>query len=477
MSDPAWTNLPIKTAASDALRKNTGDCKWEATSSKTADPNKCNLTMADLIGVNSSGQEKENVESKFSSLREPDRVCVVLNGHGKLGSVYTQVARILARQGGWKRKKTTTGRFHMVFGEAGGVGIPFKRFSQVFRYDYGIKPLVNYNRNCKSITDKAMLTQTLVKYFGGNKFSDENKFLPETFLFWPGRDEVSQHLLFQTSFKRNIGGNIWIVKPCNESHGKGIFLSSDYDEIIDHINSQPDGSKPWLVQRYVENPVLLRGGRKFDMRIWVLLTHDFKVYIHREGVIRTSSVTYDTSDLRNKFIHMTNHSIQEEHEDFGKHEEGNEIFFENFHRSNIFEEDISLEEDILPQVKDIVRETFLAAKPVLEKIEEIDDYHSFMFFGFDFIVDSNSKVWLIEVNASPAVAKPLLPKVAADIIKTAIDPIFPRPNCSDSQESDFELVFESKGNCGYVANMPAPETLEDVEIESFGQQESVTRKK
>lgn len=477
MSDPAWTKLPIKTAATEALHKNTGDVQWEATSSMDADPNKCSLTMADLLGVNNSEQEKENMESKNSVIQEPDRVCVVLNGHGKLGSVYTQVARILARQGGWKRKRKTTGRFHMVFGEAGGVGIPFKRFSQVFRYDYGIKPLVNYNRNCKSITDKAMLTQTLVKYFGENKISKSERFLPETFLFWPGRDEVSQHKLFENSFNKSNESNVWIVKPCNESHGNGIFLSSDYGEIIGHINDQQDGSKPWLVQRYIANPALLCDGRKFDIRIWVLLTHDFKVYIHREGVIRTSSVAYDNSDLKNKFIHLTNHSIQEEHEDFGKHEEGNEIFFENFQRSNVLELDISLEDDIMPQVKEIVRDTFLAAKPVLERIEEIDDYHSFMFFGFDFMVDADGKVWLLEVNASPAVAKPLLPRVASDIIKTAIDPIFPRPNCTDSQKSEFEIVFESKGNCGYVANMPAPETLEGIEIESFGQNDAVARKK
>jgi len=476
MSDPAWTNVPIRTAATESMRKNSTDVQWDAVSNSTADPNNCTLTMADLIDTSTAKLEKENMESKSASSNEPDRVCVVLNGHGKLGSVYSQVSRMLARQGGWRRKKNTNGRFHMVFGEAGGVGIPFKRFSQVFRYDYGIKPLVNYNRNCKSITDKAMLTQTLLKHFAENEFLDCDKFLPETYLFWPGRNEVSQHKNFESAFNRNIGHNVWIIKPCSESHGNGIFLSSNFDEITDHMNNQPEGSKPWLAQRYVEKPLLLRNSRKFDIRVWVLLTHDFKVYLHREGVMRTSSVEFTMSDLKNKFIHMTNHSIQEEHEDFGKHEEGNEIFFESFDHSDLLEVDITLDE-IMSQIKEAVRETFLAAKPVLERIDEIDDYHSFMFFGFDFMLDEDKKVWLLEVNASPAVAKPLLQRVASDIIETAIDPLFPRPSLPTNSKNGFELIFESKGNCGFVANMPAPQAMDEIEIEAFGQRESSMMKK
>ena len=425
------------------------------------------------------GEEKENIQ-KANQKTEPDLVCVVLNSHGKLGSVYTQIARSLSRRGGWKRKKSTKGRFHMVFGEAGGVGIPFKRFSQVFRYDYGIKPLVNYNRNCKSITNKVMMTQVLQKYFKAN--SEDDIFLPDSFLFWPGRPDVSQRNDF-LSYVKASNEYVWIVKPGNEAHGNGIFISEDIPTILEHIDSQPEGSAPWVVQRYVSSPLLLDGKRKFDMRVWVLLTHDYKVFVHKDGVLRTSCCDFNLDDLKNKFVHMTNHSIQEEHEKFGSFEENNELFFAEF-ATKLGSEGVNFHDEIVPQIHRIVRRTFIAAKPILESIEEIDDYNSFMFFGFDMIIDTDYKVWLQEINATPAIAKRLLRSISDDIIEVAIDPLFPNQHSVGGNESKcgaangFDLVYQSKGKCEFVGNLPAPEAFEDdVEIEQFGADDHANSKK
>jgi len=466
MTEPAWTNVPIKTAASSGAD---GKAVWDGTSSKTVDPNKCGLTMADIT---SYSFQKENVERKFEH-KEPDRVCVVLNSHGKLGSVYSRVARLLSQQGGWKRKRSTAGRFHMVFGEAGGSGIPFKRFSQVFRYDYGIKPLVNYNRNCKTITNKVMMTQTLQKYF---RDTNEENFLPESFLFWPGRNDVSQRNSFESYCDNNEC--VWIVKPSNEAHGNGIFLSSSKNEILEHLDSQPEGSSPWVVQKYVSNPLLLSGDRKFDIRVWVLLTHDYKVFVHEQGVLRTSCCSFDISDLKNRFIHITNHSIQSAHKNFGKYEEANEMLFDEFSSFLSDRKGVTFDEVIQKQIHSIVSQVFVAAKPIMESIDDIDDYHSFMFFGFDMIVDTSLKVWLQEVNATPAISKRLLNIISEDIIKTAIEPIFPRPisESKNGGENGFVMVYESDGKCDFVANMPAPESHDDLNIEAFGGEDKKTKK-
>jgi len=472
MSDPAWTEVPIRTAATQA--RDTSSTTWENLCSKNVDPNTCGLKMVDLI---SRVDEKENVPT--SSLNaEPDRVCVVLNSRGRLGSVYSQIARSLSRRGGWKRKKSAKGRFHMVFGEAGGAGIPFKRFSQVFRYDYGIKPLVNYNRNCKTITNKVMMTQVLQKYSRQNNLT--NIFLPESFLFWPGRSEVSHRKEFISVAKKLGNENVWIVKPGNEAHGNGIFLSDSTSEILNHIDAQPDGSSPWVVQRYISSPLLVDGKRKFDIRVWVLLTHDYQVYVHNEGVLRTSCCEFDMSDLRNKFVHMTNHSIQQEHADFGSMEENNELFFDEFSRL-LESECIDFDTEIMPQIHDIVKHVFIAAKPILESIDDIDDYNSFMFFGFDMIIDSSHKVWLQEINATPAIAEKLLGKISSDIIEVAIDPVFPQLSNSESKsesENGFCLVYKSDGKCKFVGNLPGPEANDDgIEIEQFGVDEGKSAKK
>merc|ERR1711871_1657815 len=67
-----------------------------------ADPNNCNFTMANLVA--SDGQ-KENAGQKENVHEEPNRTVVVLNQNNRLGTVYKAVAKALARQGGWSRKK------------------------------------------------------------------------------------------------------------------------------------------------------------------------------------------------------------------------------------------------------------------------------------------------------------------------------------------------------------------------------------
>jgi hypothetical protein len=75
-----------------------------------------------------------------------------------------------------------------------------------------------------------------------------------------------------------------------------------------------------VVQAYLSDPYLLPGGRKFDIRVWVLIDPAFRVYAHRLGVCRTSSVPYARDDLCNTLAHITNHCIQEGAECFGEHE-------------------------------------------------------------------------------------------------------------------------------------------------------------
>ena len=50
-------------------------------------------------------------------------------------------------------------------------------------------------------------------------------------------------------------------------------------------------------------------GRKFDIRMWVLVSQDMNVYMYHEGYIRTSSIKYNLENLDNIFIHLTNNAV------------------------------------------------------------------------------------------------------------------------------------------------------------------------
>ena len=45
--------------------------------------------------------------------------------------------------------------------------------------------------------------------------------------------------------------------------GDGIKISEDIDELLDHVDREDTA---FVIQRYIDNPFLLEGGRKFDIR-------------------------------------------------------------------------------------------------------------------------------------------------------------------------------------------------------------------
>ena len=77
---------------------------------------------------------------------------------------------------------------------------------------------------------------------------------------------------------------------------------------------------------------MLINGRKFDFRIWVLVTQNMDVMLFKEGYIRTSSSTYTTAReaLDNDFVHLTNNAVQAKLKDYGKFEKGNQLSFDRF---------------------------------------------------------------------------------------------------------------------------------------------------
>lgn len=63
-------------------------------------------------------------------------------------------------------------------------------------------------------------------------------------------------------------------------------------------------------QRYIHNPMLL-DGRKFDLRLYVLVTslEPLRVWLFKEGLVRLSTKKYTLRNLKSRFTHLTNYSI------------------------------------------------------------------------------------------------------------------------------------------------------------------------
>lgn len=67
---------------------------------------------------------------------------------------------------------------------------------------------------------------------------------------------------------------------------------------------------------------MLIDGRKFDLRLYVLVTsmEPLRVYLFEEGLVRLSTKRYTLKNLRSRYTHLTNYSINKKSGSFKVHE-------------------------------------------------------------------------------------------------------------------------------------------------------------
>ena len=184
----------------------------------------------------------------------------------------------------------------------------------------------------------------------------------------------------------------------------------------------------FVIQKYIESPLLIND-RKFDIRMWVLVTGDMNVYLFREGYIRTSSSPFviDHTNIDDKFVHLTNNAIQKFSETYGTFEDGNQISFESFRK---YIGKSCFNEIITPQIKQIIERSLLSVRT---KLNPTKSRNVFEIFGYDFIIDVDYNVWLIEANTNPCLEessellKSLIPRMIDDAFKLTLDKNFSRP--------------------------------------------------
>ena len=72
-------------------------------------------------------------------------------------------------------------------------------------------------------------------------------------------------------------------------------------------------------------------------------------------------------------------------------------FIEYLKKTDSQYDDMTWENYFLPQIDTVVKNTLQQMSDVIDNRP-----NSFELFGFDFVVDKDLKIWLIEVNMSPA---------------------------------------------------------------------------
>lgn len=310
---------------------------------------------------------------------------------------------------GWIRATSDEDDWNIYWASVSTVKYIFSSESNIRLNDMQI---INHYPNHYELTRKDLMVKNIKRYikdlqrdnnsqqFQGLVASD---IVPVTYLL------PADYNLFVEEFKRNPNA-MWIMKPTSRSQGKGIFIITKLSQIkkwssnplqnsSNNSNQQSNPREAYVISRYIANPLLI-GGKKFDLRIYVLVTsfRPLRVYQYEHGFARFCNVKYttDSEDIDNPYIHLTNVAIQKHNEDYNTSHGG------KWHIQNlkVYIEAIYGLEKSDKLFRSIDQLIILSLKSVQNNM--INDRHCFECYGYDVLIDDQLKPWLVEVNASPS---------------------------------------------------------------------------
>lgn len=275
---------------------------------------------------------------------------------------------------------------------------------------------VNHFPRFYELTRKNLLAKNLKRFIKMKKSSKSQDVelrdqIDQIMSFFPTTyDLPDQWHMFVEEFKKERNHNradkpIWIMKPVSKSQGRGIFLFRDLKDIQDwkrdgkEKKENAEEAETYIVQRYIEQPLLI-GGKKFDMRIYVLVTSyvPLRAWVYREGFVRFSGTRYSLDQIEDTFVHLTNVAIQKTAPDYNP-DRGAKWPLMNLRRYMETSRGIQVSNAAFRRINEMFWYSLLA---VQDKV--INDKHCFELYGYDVLFDESLNVWLIEVNASPSFA-------------------------------------------------------------------------
>jgi tubulin--tyrosine ligase len=197
----------------------------------------------------------------------------------------------------------------------------------------------------------------------------------------------------------------WILKPSLANQARGIAIVRSVAELAAAVEgaSEIDRLGGFVLQAYVKAPLLVRG-RKFHLRVYALAVGSLRVHVHPEFLALFALHDYDP-DSPDPRAHLTNTCFQAQ----GGGCEGTVAAVEA-EAVRLFSE---LGPDLVaaghPDAPDrmaaVVRTVCQAVGECLRcvsgEVTFLPRPNCFELFGFDFLVDDQWGVWLLEANAEP----------------------------------------------------------------------------
>ncbi|XP_004529350.1 tubulin polyglutamylase TTLL13 isoform X1 [Ceratitis capitata] len=258
---------------------------------------------------------------------------------------------------------------------------------------------INHYPGMMEICRKDLLSRNLNRML--KLFPREYKIFPKTWIFPADYGDAINYA--NNNYKNKP--RTFIIKPDSGAMGRGIWLTNDLKSI--------NPSERMICQTYINKPLLI-DGYKFDLRVYTLITSvdPLRIFVYNEGLARFATSKYVEPTIENScdlFMHLTNYSVNKrssqydlcDNDDCGSKRKFCAI--NNWLRCRNYEVD-----EFWGKIDDIIIKTILSAWPMLKH-----NYHAcfpshdkiqacFEILGFDILVDSKMKPYVLEVNHSPS---------------------------------------------------------------------------
>uniref|UniRef100_A0A5K3F897 Tubulin polyglutamylase TTLL5 n=1 Tax=Mesocestoides corti TaxID=53468 RepID=A0A5K3F897_MESCO len=187
------------------------------------------------------------------------------------------------------------------------------------------------------------------------------------------------------------------------ARGIGVHLVNKFAEISKRKKS--------IAQAYISEPYLING-HKFDLRLYVYASSvdPLRLYIHKNGLVRFASQKYSNLQLHvaNRFVHLTNYSVNKRNSNYLQCNSSAEKESHKWPLQVLWrylEKEGHDTAKLWTSIKYIVFKTMASAVAkmaslVLHNVARRESVHEL--FGFDILIDSHLRPWLLEVNISPS---------------------------------------------------------------------------
>lgn len=300
----------------------------------------------------------------------------------------------------------------------------------IFNPEHGYRlsddQIINHFPNHIQLTRKDLMVKNIKRYSKEQKRYFETKnhkkknhssnspkmktvydFVPDTYLLPADYsvffEEFKRECLEKTGSFEEKATQKWIVKPIGKARGIGISIITKLSQVKKLCKEKKSytftNRDQQVVSKYLDDPFLIEG-KKFDLRLYCLVTsyRPLKCYMFKQGFCRVCAYNYSNDNLDNMFVHLTNVAIQKQGKNYNaKH--GNKWSLDNF---LLYVEHLKGKKAVkrmMDEIKYIVLHSLKAVQSVM-----VNDRHCFEVYGYDIMLDSNLKPWLLETNASPSLS-------------------------------------------------------------------------